>query len=88
MYGTGARSEGAQAGAYLEQAVTAFRCALQVRTEGNLPAEWSLTMQNLAQTYEQKSDWNNARQIYEQLLRHEPRNVDFQTKIVELAARH
>jgi tetratricopeptide (TPR) repeat protein len=79
------RSEGAQAETYLEQAVAAYRSALQVRTEGNFPTQWFLAMQHLALAYEQKSDWSNARPIYEQLLHHEPGNTDLQNKIAELA---
>jgi tetratricopeptide (TPR) repeat protein len=79
------RSEGAQAGAYLEQAVAAYRSALQVRTEASFPAGWCRTMRNLALAYELKRDWRNARQSYEELLRHEPGNTDLQAKISELA---
>ena len=42
-------------------------------------------MQNVALTYELKSDWSNAGQSYKQLLRHQPGNADFQKKIAELA---
>ncbi len=37
------RSEGAQAGAYLEQAVDAHRKALQVRSREQLPQDWAAT---------------------------------------------
>jgi tetratricopeptide (TPR) repeat protein len=82
------RSEGAQAAAYLEQAVAAYRSALQVTTEANFPAQWRRTMRNLARTYELKSDWSNARQSYAQLLHHEPENVEWQAKIRELVEKH
>jgi hypothetical protein len=41
-------------------------------------------MYNMARTYEHKSDWNNARQCYEQLLHHDPNNADFQARVKEL----
>ena len=78
------RNKGPEAAAYLEQAVTAYRDALQVRTEADLPTQWLQTMINLARTYELQRDWNNARQSYGQLLRHDPSNADWKAKIRDL----
>jgi hypothetical protein len=64
--------------------VAAFRSALQVLTEANVPSKWRQTMENLARTYELERDWSSARQSYEQLLRHDPGNIELQAKVKEL----
>ena len=79
------RSEGAQAAADLQQAVEAYRSALQVRTEADFPGQWLRTMFNLALAYEQMGDRSNARQCYEQLLHHVPDDAGFQAKVRDLA---
>jgi tetratricopeptide (TPR) repeat protein len=81
------RSAGPQAAAYLEQSVTASRSALEVRTEGNFPFQWTQTMRNLALLYEQKQDWVNARETYTKLLHHDPENPRFRAKLEELSNR-
>ena len=43
----GLRSEGAKATEVLAQAVTAYRCALEVRTREQLPQGWAATQNNL-----------------------------------------
>ncbi len=44
----GTRTVGAEGGALLAEAVTAYRAALRVRTEADHPVDWAMTMQNLA----------------------------------------
>jgi hypothetical protein len=80
----GARSEGEQATSYLAQSVTAYRNALQVRTEAIFPAQWFRTMKGLAHVYEAKKDWVNARNTYQEMLRHNPGNATLSAKIKEL----
>ena len=71
-----------------EQAVDAYRNALQVRLEDAFPADWSQTTANLAMTYEMQRDWSAARRCYEQLLVHEPGNMDLKAKLRELSSKH
>ena len=79
------RSEGAEASQYLQQAVDAYRSALQVYTESAFPARWSKTTRNLANAYETKTDWADAYKCYELLLSHDPSNLDLQVKVKELS---
>jgi hypothetical protein len=43
----GERASGEQAAQYLEQAVAAYRAALEVRTREQLPQDWATTQNNL-----------------------------------------
>jgi tetratricopeptide (TPR) repeat protein len=78
------RSEGPQATAYLEQAVGAYRGALEVSTESDSPLQWTRTMRNLALIYEQKKDWAHARETYAKLLHHYPNDPQFRAKVEAL----
>jgi Tfp pilus assembly protein PilF len=72
----------------LQQAVAAYKSALQVRTESDFPNRWAQTMANLALAYERQGDWSNARQTYEDLLRHDPNNASVQARLKELSQKH
>jgi tetratricopeptide (TPR) repeat protein len=83
--GFGGTERGPHAAAYLEQAVAAFRGALEVRTEASLPQPWGQTMRSLALTYEQTKDWAHALDTYERLAHHYPDDPDFRAKVEELS---
>jgi tetratricopeptide (TPR) repeat protein len=87
LYHLAGRSEGAQASQYLQQAVDAYRSALQVYTESAFPALWTVATQNLAILYEDRRDWIDAYQCYEQLLGHDPTNQHLKAKVNELSGK-
>jgi tetratricopeptide (TPR) repeat protein len=69
----------------LNDAVSAYRNALEVYTENELPFYWLLVTRNLARAYEQQKDWTKAREAYQQLLRHDPQNESYRSKVGALA---
>ena len=83
----GKRREGAQASQYLQQAVDAYRSALQVYIESAFPTRWTVVTQNLASVYEDKRDWVDAYKCYEQLLSQDPSNQYLQAKVKELSGK-
>jgi len=78
------RSEGAAAVQALNEAVSAYRRALEVYTENEMPFYWVLATENLALAYEQQKDWPKALETYQQLLRHDPQNATYRSKVDEL----
>jgi tetratricopeptide (TPR) repeat protein len=79
------RSEGAAGVQALNDAVSAYRRALEVYTENVTPFYWLVATRNLAQAYEQQQDWAKAREAYQQLLRRDPKNAEYRSKVEELA---
>ena len=47
LWALGERASGEQGAQYLEQAVAAFRAALEVRTREQVPQDWAATQNNL-----------------------------------------
>jgi tetratricopeptide (TPR) repeat protein len=79
------RSEGAAGVQALNEAVSAYRRALEVYNENENPFYWLVVTRNLAEAYERQRDWTKARETYQQLLRHDPGNESYRSKVNELA---
>ncbi len=79
------RSEGAAAVQSLNDAVNAFRSALEVYSKNESSFYWVMVAQNLAKAYEEQKDWTKALETYQQLLRHDPQNATYRSKVEELA---
>ena len=58
----GERADGDKAAALFDQAVQAFRSALEVRTKANDPYHWARTMRNLASVYQVQGNAAAAQQ--------------------------
>jgi tetratricopeptide (TPR) repeat protein len=69
----------------LNDALSAFRRALEVFGEAESPYNWAVATRNLARAYEQQKDWTKAREAYQLLLRHDPHNESYRSKLAELA---
>jgi tetratricopeptide (TPR) repeat protein len=72
----------------LNDALSAFRRALEVLSENESPYYWVVVTRNLAIAYEQQKDWPKAREAYQQLLRHDPQNESYRSKVEELAQKN
>lgn len=71
----GATAEGQERVRLLTEAVTAYQDALTVYTFEHLPQDWATTQKDLAQTFVYLSDWANAAQCYENVLKVDPGNL-------------
>ena len=78
------RSEGAAGVQALNDAASAYRRALEVFTENEMTFYWLVVTRNLGKAYEQQKDFGKAYEVYQQLLRHDPQNESYRSKVEEL----
>jgi tetratricopeptide (TPR) repeat protein len=64
----GERAEGSEDLKYLNEAVVAYRAALEVRTPTQLPLQWASTQNNLGRTCLLLRDWTGASDAYANVL--------------------
>jgi len=62
------RAEASERLKYLNEAVVAYRAALEVRTREQLPYDWAMTQNNLARTCLLLKDWAGASDAYANVL--------------------
>jgi tetratricopeptide (TPR) repeat protein len=58
---------GTEGAKFLEEAVAAYRSALEVRTHKSLPQQWEKTLRNLAYVYDAQKNWPNLAPCLEEL---------------------
>ena len=72
----GVRTSGTDIRKFLDEAVEAYRAALEIRTREHLPQDWVQTHNNLAKAALLLEDWPTAAESYRNVLTRYPDYVE------------